>query len=321
MRLLATLASRTVQAVVVLLFVSIATFAVIRVAPGLPSVATDLDISAQDQARVLESLGLDRPLYVQYLSWLGQVVRGDLGTSMVSGRPVRSLIDQALPASLLLAGCSLALAALVAIPLGVISALRRYSALDYGVTAVSFFGASIPGFWYAILLILVFGVFLGWLPTSGLRAVGQPLRAGDAVKHLVLPTLVLSTATMAQLTRYTRSSMLDVLERDFLRTARSKGLPERRVVVRHALRNALFPVITVAGLQVPVLLGGAAVVELVFAWPGIGRLAIDAALHRDYTVVLGVTLLISAVTIAVNLLVDMLYYVLDPRLQSEEGRA
>jgi peptide/nickel transport system permease protein len=310
-----------VQAVVVLLFVSIATFAVIRTAPGLPSVASDLDISAQDQERVLATLGLDRPLYVQYATWLGRVVRGDLGASMVSGRAVRSLIGQALPASLLLAACSLVLAALVAIPLGVISALRRYSALDYGVTAASFFGASIPGFWYAILLILVFGVFLGWLPTSGLRAVGQPLSLGDAVRHLILPTLVLSTATMAQLTRYTRSSMLDVLERDYLRTARSKGLPERRVIVRHALRNALFPVITVAGLQVPVLLGGAAVVELVFAWPGIGRLAIDAALHRDYTVVMGVTLLISAVTVTSNLVVDVLYFALDPRLQGDEGAA
>jgi peptide/nickel transport system permease protein len=318
-QILRTLLSRLLQALVVLLLVSVATFVVIRAAPGLPEVAADLDIGPEDQARMLASLGLDRPLHEQYLRWLGAVLQGDLGTSLLSGRPVSGMIGQALPASLLLAGSALALAVLVSIPLGIVSAIRRYSPIDYLVTLFSFIGASIPGFWYAILLILLFGVTLGWLPTSGIRPAGREATLIDTVRHLMLPTVVLSTAAMAQLTRYTRSSVLEVLRRDYMRTARAKGLRERVVIVRHGLRNALFPVVTVMGLLIPVLLGGAAVVELVFAWPGIGRLAIDAALRRDYPIVMGVTLLISAVTVASNLVIDFVYLLLDPRLLDEEA--
>jgi peptide/nickel transport system permease protein len=308
-QILRTLLSRLLQALVVLLLVSVATFVVIRAAPGLPEVAADLDIGPEDQARMLASLGLDRPLHEQYLRWLGAVLQGDLGTSLLSGRPVSGMIGQALPASLLLAGSALALAVLVSIPLGIVSAIRRYSPIDYLVTLFSFIGASIPGFWYAILLILLFGVTLAWLPTSGIRPAGREATLIDTVRHPMLPTVVLSTAAMAQLTRYTRSSVLEVLRRDYMRTARAKGLRERVVIVRHGLRNALFPVVTVMGL----------LVELVFAWPGIGRLAIDAALRRDYPIVMGVTLLISAVTVASNLVIDFVYLLLDPRLLDEEA--
>ena len=308
------LVSRVIQSMILLFLVSLITFIMVNKAPGLPAIVSDLDISEEEQDRMIRNLGLDLPLHVQYLDWATGVLQGDIGRSYLSGRPVIDLVKSALPASMLLASTSLIIAIVVAIPVGVYSALHRYSILDYVVTMFSFFGASIPGFWYALLLILIFGVSFGWLPTSGMSPIGEEATFTSVIPHLILPSAVLSTAAMAQLTRYTRSSMVEVLRKEYIRTAHAKGLRANLVVMRHALINALFPVITVVALLLPTLIGGAAIVELVFAWPGIGRLAIDAALTRDYPTVMGVTLLISTITIASNLLIDVIYVFLDPRL-------
>ena len=318
MALLRYLISRIIQSIVLLFLVSVITFIMVNKAPGLPEIVADLDISEDEQDRMIRNLGLDLPLHVQYLDWANAMAHGDLGNSYLSGRPVIDLIKNALPASILLASTALVIAIVVSIPAGIYSALRRYSLLDYIFTVFSFFGASIPGFWYAILLILIFGVTLGWLPTSGLHPVGEEATLVTTIRHLILPATVLSTAAMAQLNRYTRSSMSEVLRKDYIRTAHAKGLQTNLVVMRHALINALFPVITVVALLIPVLIGGAAIVELVFAWPGIGRLAIESALKRDYPTVMGITLLISTITIVSNLFIDIAYVFLDPRLRAED---
>jgi peptide/nickel transport system permease protein len=318
MALLRYLLLRIIQSVLLLFLVSIITFVLVNKAPGLPEIVADLDITEEEQDRMIRNLGLDLPIHVQYLDWAEGVIHGDIGNSYLSGRPVIDLIKKALPASIKLAGASLIIAIIISIPVGIFSALKRYSILDYLVTAFSFIGASIPGFWYALLLILLFGVTLGWLPTSGSHPIGEEVTFFNSIPHFIMPSLVLSTAAMAQLTRYTRSSMIEILRKDFIRTAHAKGLQAKIVVLRHALINSLFPIITVVALLIPSLIGGAAIVELVFAWPGIGRLAIDSALKRDYPTVMGITLLISAITIFSNLAIDVAYVFLDPRLRAED---
>ena len=313
------LVARAFQSLVLLFLVSIITFVLIRKSPGLPEILSHPELSEEDSARLMAQLGLDRPLHIQYIDWAGTTVRGDLGDSILTKLRVWDLIKAALPGSFYLAITALSIAVVISVPLGIISAVRQYSFVDYVVTVISFFGASIPGFWYAIILILIFGVTLGWLPTSGIRPVTRDPTWVDTIRHLTMPAIVLSTNAMAQLTRYTRSSMLDVLQKNYIRTARAKGLKEVFVVSRHALLNSLFPVITVVGLLIPVMVGGAAVVETVFAWPGVGRLAIDSAIRRDYPVVMGVTLLISTITIISNQAIDLTYILLDPRLRDEEA--
>ena len=312
------LAGRVLQAVVLLFLVSMITFVMIRKAPGLPSILSHPDISEEDSARLMAQLGLDRPLYIQYLDWASTTLGGDLGESLLSKMKVWEMIKTALPGSFYLATTSLLIAVVVAIPLGIISAVKQHSRIDNLVTVLSFGGASVPGFWAAILSILIFSVMLGWLPSSGISPVTREATWIDTVRHLILPATVLSTNAMAAITRYTRSSMIEVLQKHYIRTARAKGLAETLVLVRHALLNALFPVITAIGLLIPVLVGGAAVVETVFAWPGIGRMAIESALRRDYPVVMGVTLFISIIAIVSNQAIDLLYYLLDPRLRESD---
>jgi peptide/nickel transport system permease protein len=194
------------------------------------------------------------------------------------------------------------------------SSVYRYSAADYAATITAFFGVSIPIFWLGILLIIIFSVTLGWLPSAGMVTVGAPFSTGDLLRHLIMPAVVLSTFPLAQLTRYTRSSMVEVLGQDYIRTARSKGLAEVMVLTRHALRNALVPVVTVLGVLIPRLLSGAVITEAIFAWPGLGRLAVDSAIQRDYPVIMGVTLLVSGMVIISNLITDLVYVALDPRI-------
>jgi len=205
-------------------------------------------------------------------------------------------------------------AVLLAVPLGTISAVYRYSFLDYAATVTAFIGVSIPVFWLAILLIIVFSVTLGWLPSAGMRTVGVPATFGDLVRHLVMPSLVLATFPLAQLMRYVRASMVDVLAQDYVRTARAKGLSETATLCRHALRNALIPMVTVLGVLTPRLLGGAVITETIFAWPGLGRLAVEAAIARDYPVIMGATLLVAGLVVLGNLITDLLYVVIDPRI-------
>jgi peptide/nickel transport system permease protein len=272
-------------------------------------------MSAEDRATLTHNLGLDQPVYVQYARWLVGVAHLDLGRSFGTRQPVATVIFERLPATALLGLASLALALGVAVPAGILAARRQGSWLDRGLMFASLVGLSIPSFWLAIVLILVGAVTLRALPSGGMVTPGEPFSVGDLVKHLLLPTIVLALLTMAELAKYTRSSVLGVLRRDYVRTARGKGLPERTILLRHTLRNALVPVVTVIGLLLPRLVGGAVVTETVFSWPGIGRLSVMAAFQRDYPVVMGVTLMVSVVVVLSSLLVDVLYAYLDPRIR------
>lgn len=306
---------RLIQAVVLLFIVSVVTFTLIHSAPGGPALLSNPDLSRDQIARMSEQLGLNDPLPIQYGRWLRNLLQGDLGVSYNSITPVTSLLADRLPNTLLLAGTALAVSILVAVPLGVLSAIRRNSALDRVVTSFTFFGISIPVFWLGIMLIVLFSVQLRWLPSGGMSTIGEGFSIRDRVEHLILPVFVLSMANLAELTRYTRSGMVTVLGEEYIRTARAKGLTQKRILVGHALRNALIPVITIIGVLLPRAVSGAAITEAVFTWPGMGSLAVDAATTRDYPVVLGTTLTVAAVVIASSLITDLAYGYLDPRIR------
>jgi peptide/nickel transport system permease protein len=309
------LVRRLLQTGVLLLVVSLVVFALVTQAPGGPGILLDRNMAPEDIARMRELLGLDQPLPVQYARWLGQVLTGNLGVSYQAGVPVLEIIGQMLPNTLLLSAAALLLTIVVAVPAGVISAARPYSATDHGVTFLALFGISVPTFWFGLMLIVLFSVSLGWFPPGGMRTIGAPPSLLDLARHLVLPAIVLGSANMALVARYTRSATLAVLREDYVRTARAKGVTERDVLYRHALRNALLTVVTIVGLQLPRLVGGAAITETVFAWPGMGSLAVRAAFERDYPMIMGITLIISAVVAASSLLVDLLYVWIDPRIR------
>jgi peptide/nickel transport system permease protein len=295
--------------------VSLVLFAIMRLAPGGPeAVLVGGEFSPEVAAQVRQRLGLDRPLHAQYAAWVLAALRGDLGRSFKTGDPVAALIAERLPPTLQLTGGALLLALVVAVPLGVLAAVRRSTGWDTAASAVALFGISFPSFWLGIMLILLFSEALGVLPPSGLAAYGREADVASRLRHAVLPTLTLGLIQTAAFMRFTRSSLLEVLRQDYVRTARAKGVPEGRVVWRHALRNALIPVVTAVGLSLPVLVGGAVLTETVFAWPGIGRLAVGAVFERDYPVIMGVNLLVAAVVIGANLLTDLAYCLIDPRI-------
>ena len=305
---------RLAQGAVVLFVVSAVVFAIVHAAPGGPALLNNPDVDPKMAKEMEKQLGLDDPIPVQYARWLGNALRGNLGRSYQHSLGTAELLWARIPNTLLLSGTALLLAVVLAVPLGMVSAVYRYSALDYAATVTAFLGVSVPVFWLAILLIIVFSVTLGWLPSSGMLTVGVPFSMRDRLLHLLMPSIVLATFPLAQLTRYVRSSMVDALAQDYVRTARAKGLPERGVLGRHALRNALIPMVTVLGVLTPRLLGGAVVTETIFAWPGLGRLAVEAAVTRDYPVILGATLLVSTLVVLSNLITDLLYVVIDPRI-------
>jgi len=306
---------RLLQTVILLFVVTLAVFVLIQAAPGGPSILVDPNMSEEDAQLLRKAMGLDEPVHIQYVRWLMRLARGDLGQSYDVGRPVTELIFQKMPATMLLAGAALLFAVGLGVPLGVISAVKRYTVADYAVTTVSFFGLSVPVFWYGLMLIILFSVKLQILPAGGMYDLGKAVTAWEILKHLIMPAVVLGTVNMAQITRYTRSSFLTVLRQDYVRTARAKGLRETWVLYKHALRNALIPVVTIIGLILPRFLGGAAVTETVFTWPGLGSLAIAAAYNRDYPTIMGVSLIVSFLAIFSNLLVDILYSVIDPRVK------
>ncbi|HEX7004331.1 MAG TPA: ABC transporter permease [Trueperaceae bacterium] len=310
------LIKRLAQAVLVIWLVSLITFTVVNLAPGGPSILANMSFSEVERERIAADFGLDAPLHLRYLAWISSALRLDFGSSYQYSMPVGELIADRLPNTLLLGGAALLISVLVGIPLGVLSATRRYSVLDYLATTFSFFGLSIPAFWLGILLIMLFGVTLNWLPTGGLSA-SRGFDLLDRLTHLVLPASVLATVTLPNIVRYTRSSMLQVLGQDYVRTARAKGLVDRVVLYKHTLRNALFPVVTVIGLLVPQLLSGSVITEQVFAWPGMGRLAVQSALARDFPLVMGLSLVASILVVMTNLIVDMFYALLDPRVKLE----
>jgi peptide/nickel transport system permease protein len=305
---------RLTQGAVLLVVVSIVVFAVVHSAPGGPALLIHPDMDPTQVKAMEKQLGLDDPIPIQYARWLRNAVQGNLGTSYQHSLPTAELLRERIPNTLLLSGVAVVVAVLLAVPLGTISAVYRYSFLDYAATVTAFIGVSIPVFWLAILLIIVFSVTLGWLPSAGMRTVGVPATFGDLLRHLVMPSLVLATFPLAQLMRYVRASMVDVLAQDFVRTARAKGLSERATLCRHALRNALIPMVTVLGVLTPRLLGGAVITETIFAWPGLGRLAVEAAIARDYPVIMGATLLVAGLVVLGNLITDLLYVVIDPRI-------
>lgn len=308
---------RLLQAVVLLWIVSVVTFVLIYSAPGGPSMLANPDLTTEELATMTENLGLNDPLPVQYFRWLSRVVRGDLGTSYNNFEPVGELILDRLPNTLLLTGVGLLVSIVIAIPLGILSAVRRNSIIDRGVTAFSFLGISVPVFWLGIMLIILFSVRWDVFPAGGMYSIGEDFSIVDRARYLFLPMLVVVTANLAGLVRYTRSGMITVLSEDYIRTARAKGLANRRVIVGHALRNALVPVITVIGVSLPNAVSGAAITETVFSWPGMGLLAVNAAKTRDYPVVLGTTLAVALVVIFSSLLTDLVYARIDPRIRLE----
>ncbi|NJN84635.1 MAG: ABC transporter permease [Caldilineaceae bacterium] len=299
---------RLLQSLLVIWGVSILVFFLLRLAPGDPVsllLAETATPEQMDQAR--EKWGLNEPIVVQYAVFLGRAVRGDLGDSLFFKEPAIEVLLERLPATIQLSAVALCFSLVVAIPVGMISALRRDTVWDYLGTTLAMLGQAIPPYWLGIMLILVFSVSLGWLPTSGR---GSPA-------HLVLPAITLGSVLMALVTRLVRSGMLDVLGEDYVRTARSKGLGERKVIARHAMRNILIPLVTVIGLQLGALFGGAVITESIFAWPGVGRLVLQAISARDYPLVQAAVLLISVVYVFLNLAVDIVYVYLDPRIRYE----
>ncbi len=301
----------------ILLGITILSFAIMKSAPGNPvSLMLDPSITQADRERFIEKYGLNEPEHIQYLKWLGNMLQGDFGTSIVrKGTPVIDLILARLPNTLLLMVVSTILALLISIPFGVLSARRPYSKLDYGITFTSFIGLAIPNFWLGLILIMVLAVNLGWFPTGGVMTLNSGFSIWDRVHHLILPAFVLAVADMAGLTRYTRSSMLDVLRQDYIRTARAKGFKENRVVYKHGLRNGLLPVVTIFGLMIPSFIGGAVITEQIFSWPGLGKLFIDSAFQRDYPVIMAMTVISAVLVVIGNLIADILYAVIDPRIE------
>lgn len=308
---------RLVMAIPLLFGITVISFTIIQVAPGGPTaLLIDPSLKPEDKEKMEERYGLNDPIPVQYGRWLGQMVKGDFGESFIRrGVPVSEMIMNRLPNTLLLMGVSTLLAILIAVPLGIISAMRPYSIQDYTVTVGAFLGVATPSFWLGLMMILFFGLQLGWLPTGGVSTLNAPFSIWDRIQHLIMPAFVLATADMAALTRYTRSSMLDVLHQDYIRTAKSKGFKETKVVLKHGLRNGLIPIITIFGLMLPSFIGGAAVTETVFSWPGIGNLFIDSAFKRDYPVIMALTVISAVFVVIGNLLADILYAIFDPRIE------
>lgn len=305
---------RFVAMIPVLLLVSVIVFSLIHLTPGDP--ATSMlgeEATPQAVAALRAKLGLDQPIPIQYVKWLASVVRGDLGRSIRSNQPVSEAIAERLPVTIELAILAVTISLLIAIPAGIVAAMRRNSALDAGSTFVALLGVSLPNFFLAILLILLFGVKLQWLPPFGYQPLTQGL--GGNLQRMILPAITLGTALAAIVTRMMRSSLLEVLDQDYIRTARAKGLGEARMVRAHALKNALMPVVTIVGLQIGGLLGGAIITESIFVLPGIGRLLVDAIFQRDFPLVQGVVLFVSLAFLFSNFAVDLAYAYLDPRIR------
>ena len=259
--------------------------------------------------------GLDKPLIVQYFVWLWQLLQGNLGYSMKSYEPVGVMIGSHIGPTLLLMGASLTLSLLIAVPAGIYSAVKQYSKGDYAVVTASFIGSSIPSFFLALILIYIFTVKLGILPSGGMNTLGMDGSVADTIRHMVLPVTVLAVSLAGSNIRYIRSSFLEILQQDYLRTARAKGIGYKRVIWKHAMRNALLPIVTVIGMQIPMLFGGAVIIEQVFSWPGLGLMTMTAIMGRDYPVIMGGCLLSAVVVLVSNLITDILYALVDPTIQ------
>lgn len=322
--MLSFLVRRLLLVIPTLFLISVVIYALLALKPGDPLDELRFGnpgFTHADYERLAKLYGLDKPWYVRYWYWLGRAVRGDFGPSRRYGLPAAEFIfRQRLPNTLLLSGLALVVAFGVAVPAGVLCALRRHSFVDYTVTTLNFLGISVPVFWLGIMLIYLFSVRLGWLPagslgTSGLAAQGLGAYLWDRVRHLILPVVTLSSIQMATWTRFMRSSMLEVIHDEYIRTARAKGLPERTIVLKHALRNAVLPIITLVALAVPGVFSGAVLTETVFNWPGMGRAIYDAILANDFNVAMVALMFISLLILVFNILADVAYALVDPRIR------
>lgn len=312
---------RIVIAIPVFLGISVIVFAMVQAMPGGPfsQLAMDPNISQEYIDRLMDQYGLNDPIPVQYMKWLGRFFRGDLGTSTTYSQPVLEIIMTRLPNTLLLGATSLIISSLIGIPVGVWIATKRGSLADNIATVFCFFGISIPSFFFGMLLILLFSMVLKVLPTSGMVTAGSSLTgwayAWDVFRHMIMPTTVLSLLNVASFMRYTRSAMIDVIGQDYIRTAKAKGVSNKDVIIKHAFKNALIPIITIISLQIPGVLSGALLTETIFVWPGIGQLNYQAVQNRDYYMVMGIVMMLALATLVINLLADVLYAVVDPRIR------
>ena len=293
------------QSLLVIFGVSVVVFLILHLTGDPAALMLPPDATAEDIAKFRHDMGFDDPVAVQYVRFLKGAVRGDFGQSIRHGEPAMGLVVERLPATFELAGAGLVIALALAIPAGIVSAVRRNTSIDYISTGVALLGQAMPTFWLGIMLILVFSVRLNWLPSSG---------RGD-VEHLILPAITLGLFTTARITRLTRSGMLEVLGQDYIRTARAKGMGEPPVVWKHALKNAAIPIVTIVGIELGTLLGGSVITETIFAWPGVGRLSVQAIFNRDYPVVQSAVFLLASTFVIVNFLVDVVYTYLDPRIR------
>lgn len=316
------LLKKLLQTLVVLLVISVASFAVIYIAPGdISQMYISADMDEGQKAAVVASLGLDKSLPEQYLAWAGMALQGNLGMSLASQNiPVTTLIGNRLPATLLLMGCSLALSLAVALPLGLLAGCRRNTWVDHLVSGFSYIGMSIPSFWFGMLLIILFSATLHWLPSSGMHTVGAE-GLWDTVRHLVMPVLALSISDLAVFIRYVRANTIGQLGEEYVLAAQARGDSRSRVLVGHVLKNTLLPVITLLGMNLASLVCGSFIIETVFGWPGIGTLAMSAIGSRDYPVIMAYIMLSGTILVVGNLVADVLYAVVDPRIRLFEARA
>lgn len=307
---------RLMVGVLVLFFITFFSFLIINLSPGDPATLyVSPDATEEQIAMVQKSLGLDQPFLVRYGAWLRQVLGGNLGVSFATRQPVTNMIMERVGPTLLLMGTSLLVAYLIAIPLGIYSAVNQKTWVDYLITGTSFMGVSIPNFFLGLFLIYIFAVQLNWLPTGGMQVLGSAGGFLERAQHMVLPVTVIATTIAANMTRYVRSSMIEIFGENYLRTAKAKGLKAHQIIFRHGVRNAMIPIITVIGTDIPMLIGGAIVTEQIFQWPGLGALTISSIQSRDYNVLMAVTLLSAIAVLVANLLTDVFYAAADPRIR------
>lgn len=302
-------------AIPVLIGITVIDFFVMSIVGSPLEILQGARVSQEAVAVKAVNLGLDKPLYIQYFVWLKELLEGNMGYSLKSYLPVTEIIGSHIGPTLLLMGSSILLSMLIAVPAGIYSAVKKYSKGDYAIVTMSFLGSSIPGFFLSLLLIYIFTIKLRWLPSSGMSSLGESSGVWDIMQHMIIPVIVLAVSMAGNNIRYIRSAMLEILEKDYLRTARAKGMNYFRVVYLHALRNALIPIVTVVGLQIPVLFGGAIIIEQVFSWPGLGLVTMNAIINRDYPVIMGVCLMSAIVVLAANIITDILYAIVDPTIR------
>ena len=310
---------RIFQLIPVLLITMSMTFVITRVLPGNPAVSIlGPQATAEDIAKLEEEMGLHDPMPVQYITYMKRILTGDLGTSYRYNRPVADLIFEKLPNTLQIALASLIIALLIGVPVGIISAVKQYSVFDYISMIAALIGVSMPSFWLGLMLVLIFSVNLGWFPTMGMGAISNGI--GDVISHLFLPSLCLSFGSMANFARISRSSMLEVIDQDYMKAVRAKGIRENVVIIKHGLKNALPPIVTVLGMRIAALMTGAIMIETIFAWPGIGRLIVDAINNNDFEMIQGTVLFMAILYVTVNLVVDIIYLYINPKVSYESER-